>query len=37
MLDLAKAIIDAVEEHKGHRIPIWLWRIYKQLKKQETK
>ena len=31
---VGQAIIDAVEEHKFYRTPIWLMRVYRKLKEQ---
>ena len=32
--DIGQAIIDAVEKHRDWEMPIWLKRIYDELKKQ---
>ena len=33
--DIAQAIIDYVENHKGARRPLWLQGIFRELKKQQ--
>ena len=33
--DIAQAILDAVESHEAFEMPIWLRRVYDELKKQQ--